>query len=144
MRSFLWNQISSCFMIKNNLVRKASLLLSMTKTFVSSTYRISFVPWMFNGRSLIYIKNKRGLRIESCGTPCEIVIGEIWNLYWVCLFLSIWNVSTNWVLFVKYDWNHFFTEALIPYESNLSINLSWLITSHALERSRKMSTALKC
>ena len=31
--------------------------------------------------------------------------------------------------------NHLFTEPLIPYESNLSSNLLWLITSYALERS---------
>jgi hypothetical protein len=62
----------------------------------------------------------------------------------VCLFLSIWNVSTNWVLFVKYDWNHLFTEYLTPYESNLSSNLFWLITSCALERPRKVPTACKC
>jgi hypothetical protein len=56
----LRNQISSCFITKDNLVFKASWLLSMTKTFVSSAYRISFAPCMFDGRSLIYIKNKRG------------------------------------------------------------------------------------
>ena len=144
MRSFLINQISSCFMNKDNLVCKASWLLSTTKTFVSSAYRISFAPCIFDNRSLIYIKNKRGPRIEPCGTPCVIVLGEDWNLYWVCLFLSIWNIPTNWVLFVKYDWNHLFTEPLIPYESNLSSNLLWLITSYALERLRKMLTACKC
>jgi hypothetical protein len=105
-RSFLRNQISSSFMTKDNLVYRASSLPSMTKTFVSSVYRINFTPWIFNGRSLIYIKNKRGPRMEPCGTPRVITLDEDWNLCWVCLLLSIWDISTNCVQFVKYDWNH--------------------------------------
>ena len=95
-RSFLRNQFSNCFMTKDNLVCRASSFLSTTNTFVSSAYRITFAPWIFNGRSLIYIKNKRGPKIEPCGTPCEIALHEDWNLFWMYLLLSIWGISTNY------------------------------------------------
>jgi len=42
-RSFLRNQISICFMIKANLVCRASSFLSTTKTFVSTAYRTIFI-----------------------------------------------------------------------------------------------------
>ena len=115
----------------------------MAKTFMSSAYRINFAPWRFNDRSLIYIKNKRSPGIEPCGTPCVTILNEDWNLWWVCLLLSIWDISINCVLFVRYDWNHLLTEPVIPYESNLSSNRTWLITSYALERSRKVPSACK-
>jgi len=100
-RLFLKNQFSNCFMTKDNLVSRASSFLSTTSTFVSSAYRISFAPWIFNGRSLIYIKNKRGPKIKPCGIPYEVALDEDWNLCWVYLFLSVWDISTNCVLFVK-------------------------------------------
>lgn len=143
MRSFLRNQISSCFMTKDHFVCRASSFLSTTKTFISSAHRINFAVWIFNGRSLICIKSKRGPKIEPSGTLCVTVLDEDWNLCWVCLLLSIWDISINCVLFVSYDWNHLFTEPLIPYESNLTSNLLQLITTCALERSRKMPTACK-
>ena len=145
MRSFLRNQISSCFMTKDNFVCRASSFPSTTKTFISSACRINFDLSTFNGRSLIYIyiKSKRVPKFEPYGTSCVTVLDEVWNLCWVCLLLSIWDISINCVLFVSYDWNHLFTEPLIPYESNLSSNLLQLITSYALERSRKMPTACK-
>jgi hypothetical protein len=43
-RSFLRNQFSNCFMTTDNLVCRASSFLLMTKTFVSSAYRINFAP----------------------------------------------------------------------------------------------------
>ena len=98
-RSFLRNKFSNCFMTKDNLVCRASSFLSTTNTFVSSAYRISFAAWLFNGRSLLYIKYKRGPKIEPCGTPYEIALDEDWNLCWVCLLLSIWDISTDCVLF---------------------------------------------
>jgi len=90
------------------------------------------------------IKNKRAPKIEPCGTPYEIALAEDWNLCWVYVLLPVWDISTNCVLFVKQDWNHLFTEPLIPYESSMSSNLLWLIASYALERSRKMPTACRC
>ena len=99
--TFLRNQFSTRFVTEGDLICRASSFLSTTNTFVSSAYRISFVPWMFNGRSLIYIKNKRGPKIEPCGTPYEIALDEDWNLCWVYLLLSVWDISTNCVLFVK-------------------------------------------
>jgi len=143
MSSFLRKQISSCFVTKDNFICRTSLFLSTAKTFVSSAYRINFAPWRFNDRLLIYIKNKRGSRIEPCGTPWVTILDEDWNLCWVCLLLSIWDISINCVLFIRYDWNHLFTEPLIPYESNLSSNWMWLITSYALERSGKVPSAWK-
>jgi len=68
-RSFLRNQFSNCFMTKDNLVGRASSFLSTTNAFVSFACRINFAPWIFNGRSLIYITNKRCPKIEPCGTP---------------------------------------------------------------------------
>jgi len=100
-RSFLRNQFSNCFMTNDNLVCRASSFLLTTNTFVSSAYRINFAPWIFNGMSLIYIKNKRGPKIEPYGTPYEIALDVDWNLCWVYLLLSIWDISTNCVLFVK-------------------------------------------
>jgi hypothetical protein len=88
-------------MTRANLVCRDSSLLSTISTFVSSAYRINFAPWIFNSRSLIYIKNKRGPRIEPCGIPYEVALYEDWNLCWVYLFLSVWDISTNCVLFVK-------------------------------------------
>jgi len=88
-RSFLRNQFSNYFMTKDNLVCRASSFLSTTNTFISSAYRINFAPWIFNGRSLIYIKNKRGPKIDPCGTAYEIALDEDRNLCWVYLLLSI-------------------------------------------------------
>jgi hypothetical protein len=93
--SLLENQISSCFITEDSLLCKTSWLLSVIKTLVSSAYKISFAPWIFNGRSLMYIRNKRGPKMEPCGTPRVVVLSEVWNLCWMHLFLSIWEISTN-------------------------------------------------
>ena len=113
-RSLFKNQFSNCFTTKESLVCKVSGLLSVIKMFVSSAYNISFAPWMFNSRSLIYIRNRRGPKNEPCGTPCVIVLSEDWNLHWLPPFMSMLDISTNWVLFAKFDWNHLFTMPLIP------------------------------
>ena len=81
-RSFLRNQFS-----KDNLVCRASSFLLTTNTLISSAYRISFAPWVFNGRTLVYIKNKRGPKTEPCGIPYEVALDEDWNLCWMHLFL---------------------------------------------------------
>jgi len=76
-RSFLRNQFSNCYMTKDNLVCRASSFLSTTNTFVSSAYGISFAPWIFNGSSLIYIKIRRGPKIEP-SVKIEICVGCIY------------------------------------------------------------------
>ena len=92
MRLLFKNQISNCFITKESLVCKVSWLLSVIKTFVSSSYNISFVPWIFKGRSLIYIRNRRDPKTEPYGTPYVIVLSEDWSLYWLRQFLSMWDI----------------------------------------------------
>ena len=82
---FLRNQFSNCFMTKNYLVCRTYSFLSTTNTFVSSAYRINFASWIFNGKSLIYIKNKRGPKLrpvvyhmKSSTMKNEICIGCIY------------------------------------------------------------------
>jgi len=48
------------------------------------------------------------------------------------LLLSIWDISINCALFVRFDWNRLFTEPLIPYEAYLARNHLRFITSSAV------------
>ena len=82
-RSLFKKQISNFFTTEESLVCKVSGILSVIKTFVSFAYNISFAPWMFNSRWLIYIRNRRGPKTEACCTLCVIVLSEDWNLHWL-------------------------------------------------------------
>jgi hypothetical protein len=85
--------------------------------FVSSAYITSFASWIFIGMSFIYTKNKKDPKIEPCGTPCAMTLGEDWTLCRVRLLPSVLDISTNYVLFIKYNLTKLLAEALTPYES---------------------------
>ena len=85
-RSCLRNQFSNCFMTEDNLICRASSFLSTTNTSVSSAYRISFAPWIFNGGSFIYILKTKGVpklspvvhHMKSPSMKIEICVGCIY------------------------------------------------------------------
>jgi len=64
--------------------------------------------------------------MEPGGTMCFIYLSE--EIYLLCVeFLrSLWFISTNCTLCIKYDLNHKFVllDTSIPYEFNLSSNMS--------------------
>ena len=105
--SFLRNQFSSCFMTKDNLVCRSSSFLLMTNTFVSSSYRINFAPWIFNGRSFIYIKNRRGPKLsplvhhmKSPSMKIEICVGCIYfypfEIFQQIVFCLLGKIETTY------------------------------------------------
>jgi len=64
--------------------------------------------------------------------------------YILCIeFLwSLWFISTNCTLCVKYDLNHKFVLPDIPYEFNLSSTMSWFMTSYTFAKLKNNPCAL--
>jgi hypothetical protein len=90
-----WSHISNCFIIDVMLLCRASSSLSATSRLVPSANKTNFIPWMFNGRSLIYNKYRRGPKIEPYNTPFNISLSADKYLFCVKLLRSIWVITTN-------------------------------------------------
>ena len=58
----------------SSLFKRISLVESskLQYSVVSSAYISMLKTWLTLGKSLIYIRKSRGLRIEPCGTPSEM------------------------------------------------------------------------
>ena len=98
--NFNWKAqlLITCNSLFNSL---SDLYLSKTceKRNVSSAKTLQ-VDWMLSGKSLLYIRNKRGPRTKPCGTPDFINFQEeIWPLrttLWLCswrLFVLVYFLS---------------------------------------------------
>jgi hypothetical protein len=122
-------------MTKDNLVCRASSFL-LTNTFVSSNLLLEYLMvghW--------YILKTKGVpklspvihHMKSPSMKIDICVG--------CIYFYLFEIFQQTMFCLSSKIIHLFTEPLIPYESNLSSNLLWLIT---LEWLRKMHTACRC
>jgi len=70
----------------------------------SSANKLNLKKSLQLGKSLIKIRNRRGPKIDPCGTPCDK--GRIDE---EVLFTETYCLRSD-----KYDWNHLFGIPLIP------------------------------
>ena len=76
----------------------------------------------------MYNKNKRGPKMDPCGTPNLI---EIYDE-------KVWFKAVNWDLDLKYEVYKDKTGPLNPYLNSLRSRTSWLTESKAFARSRNI------
>jgi len=58
---------------------------------VSSANKTKFAPWIFNRRSFLYSKNKRGPTFEPYGTMCFIsLFEELYLMYRVSMITLVY------------------------------------------------------
>ena len=81
---------------------------------------------------IMKVKNRRGPKIDPCGTPDWITLG----------FESTLFIDTHYSLFVRYEWNQ--TKAIpgTPQVFNFDSRISWLTQSNALRKSRNKANTI--
>ena len=99
---------------------------TQVESVLSSAYRM-YLNWLEHFVvSFMKINNRRGPKIDPCGTPHWISLG----------FESTLFIDTYCSLFVRYEQNKSKSYSLTPQVFNCDCRISWLTQSNALRKSR--------